>query len=46
MIIKNLMEAFLDWLVGFSEGDGSFIVCKDGRRIFEIWQRISDVQEK
>lgn len=35
--------SFLDWFVGFSEGDGSFILDKNNRKRFEIWQHIKDV---
>ena len=32
-------QKFLEWFVGFSEGDGSFIVTATGRCIFSIAQR-------
>ncbi len=44
--MKNLSKnEFLDWFVGFSEGDGSFIVPTSpaGNR-FEIWQSAQDVK--
>jgi hypothetical protein len=34
--MKIYNESFLDWFVGFSEGDGSFIVPTDGSKRFEI----------
>jgi hypothetical protein len=40
----NPNQAFLEWLVGFSEGDGSFIVSKRGGLQFVISQSSSDVQ--
>lgn len=39
---KNLDSAFLEWFLGFTEGDGSFILRKDGSRqrlAFEIFQK-------
>lgn len=35
---------FLDWLVGFSEGDGSFIVPSRGSNRFELWQSAQDAE--
>jgi hypothetical protein len=35
---------FLDWFVGFSEGDGSFIMPTKGSNRFEIWQSAKDAQ--
>ena len=37
-------KAFLEWLIGFTEGDGSFIVSKRGGLQFVITQSSSDVQ--
>jgi hypothetical protein len=37
-------QAFLEWFVGFTEGDGSFIVPKRGSLQFVITQSSSDVQ--
>jgi hypothetical protein len=34
---------FKSWLVGFSEGDGSFILPKNNKKCFEIWQHINDI---
>lgn len=34
---------FKSWLVGFSEGDGSFILPKNNKNCFEIWQHINDI---
>jgi len=34
----------LDWVIGFSEGDGSFIVDKSGYVSFQITQSVRDVQ--
>ena len=35
---------FLDWFVGFSEGDGSFIIPTDGPNRFELWQSAKDAE--
>jgi hypothetical protein len=40
---NNYNNIFLDWFVGFSEGDGSFIIDKNCKKSFEIWQHISDI---
>ena len=37
-------QSFLEWLVGFAEGDGSFIVNSRGNSIFVITQSTGDVQ--
>lgn len=37
-------QSFLEWLVGFSEGDGSFIVNSRGTPIFVITQSTFDIQ--
>ena len=37
-------KAFLEWFIGFTEGDGSFIVPKRGGLQFVITQSSSDVQ--
>jgi hypothetical protein len=37
-------QSFLEWLVGFSEGDGSFIVNNRGTAIFVITQNTADLQ--
>jgi hypothetical protein len=37
-------QSFLEWLVGFSEGDGSFIVNSRGTAIFVITQATADIQ--
>lgn len=37
-------KAFLEWLIGFSEGDGSFHVNNRGTPIFTITQGTADVQ--
>lgn len=37
-------QSFLEWLVGFSEGDGSFIVNDRGTSIFVITQSTADIQ--
>lgn len=36
---SEVSPEFLQWFIGFSEGDGSFIVGKDGRRRFAISQK-------
>lgn len=40
----NFNSQFLDWFVGFSEGDGSFLVPISGSCRFEIWQSAKDAQ--
>ena len=37
-------QSFLEWLVGFAEGDGSFIENSRGNSIFVITQSTGDVQ--
>ena len=37
-------EEFLNWFIGFTEGDGSFIVNKRGDLAFVITQSTSDIQ--
>ena len=37
-------QSFLEWLVGFTEGDGSFIVNSRGTPIFVITQSTRDIQ--
>jgi hypothetical protein len=37
-------QSFLEWLVGFAEGDGSFIVNNRGTAIFVISQSTADLQ--
>lgn len=37
-------QSFLEWLVGFSEGDGSFMVNSRGTAIFVITQATVDLQ--
>lgn len=37
-------QSFLEWLVGFAEGDGSFIVNSRGTPIFFITQGTGDIQ--
>ena len=37
-------QSFLEWLVGFTEGDGSFIVNSRGTAIFVITQSTGDIQ--
>jgi len=36
--------SFLTWLIGFTEGDGSFIVAKRGDLSFVITQDTRDIQ--
>lgn len=41
----SLPEAsFLEWLIGFAEGDGSFMVNSRGTSIFTITQSTTDIQ--
>lgn len=37
-------QSFLEWLIGFSEGDGSFMVNNRGTPIFVITQGTKDIQ--
>ena len=41
--IININKHFLEWFIGFTEGDGSFIVSKE-KVYFDITQNIEDVQ--
>ena len=38
-----IKDSFLEWFIGFTEGDGSFIVSKD-KVYFDITQNINDIQ--
>lgn len=40
---KNINPDFLEWFIGFTEGDGSFIVSKN-KVYFDITQSLSDIQ--
>ena len=40
---KKINKKFLEWFIGFTEGDGSFIVSKN-KVYFDITQNIKDVQ--
>lgn len=40
---KKLNNQFLEWFMGFTEGDGSFIVSKN-KVYFDITQSLSDIQ--
>lgn len=42
--MKTLKISFINWFIGFSEGDGSFIVPTFGSKRFEIWQSQKDAQ--
>lgn len=37
-------DSFLEWLIGFTEGDGSFVVSSRGNLIFVITQSTKDVE--
>jgi hypothetical protein len=39
-----MLRADLEWLVGFSEGDGSFLVDRTGYIAFQITQSAVDIQ--
>lgn len=39
----NTNKKFLEWFIGFTEGDGSFIVSK-GKIYFDLTQTINDIQ--
>jgi len=41
---KQPTKKFLGWLIGFSEGEGSFILAKRGDLAFVITQSTTDVQ--
>lgn len=36
--------SFLQWFIGFTEGDGSFIVSSSGNLMFVITQSTTDIQ--
>lgn len=40
---KNININFLEWFIGFTEGDGSFIISKK-KVYFDITQKLNDVQ--
>lgn len=40
---KKINKNFLEWFIGFTEGDGSFIVSKD-KVYFDISQNMDDIQ--
>lgn len=40
---KKINRRFLEWFIGFTEGDGSFIVSKN-KVYFDITQSLSDIQ--
>lgn len=40
---KKINKKFLEWFIGFTEGDGSFIVSKD-KVYFDITQSMEDIQ--
>ena len=40
---KKINRQFLEWFIGFTEGDGSFIVYKN-KVYFDITQSLSDIQ--
>lgn len=42
--LKQPTKNFLEWLIGFTEGDGSFILAKRGDLSFVITQSTTDVQ--
>ena len=42
--LKQPNNRFLEWLIGFSEGEGSFIVAKRGDLSFVITQSSSDIE--
>jgi LAGLIDADG endonuclease len=41
---KQPKQQFLEWLIGFSEGEGSFILAKRGDLAFVITQSTTDVK--
>jgi len=41
---KQPSKEFLEWFIGFSEGEGSFIVAKRGDLSFVVVQSTNDVQ--
>ena len=42
--LKQPDSRFLEWLIGFSEGEGSFIIAKRGDLSFVITQSSSDIE--
>ena len=42
--LKKPSHVFLEWFIGFSEGEGSFILAKRGDLAFVITQSTTDVQ--
>ena len=40
---NKINKKFLEWFIGFTEGDGSFIVSKD-KVYFDITQNLQDIQ--
>jgi len=42
--LKQPDKAFLEWFIGFSEGEGSFIVAKRGDLSFVVTQSSSDLE--
>lgn len=42
--LKQPTNKFLEWFIGFSEGEGSFIIAKRGDLAFVITQSTTDVQ--
>lgn len=40
---NKIKKKFLEWFIGFTEGDGSFIVSKD-KVYFDITQNLQDIQ--
>lgn len=41
--IPNINQSFLEWLIGFTEGDGSFVISKN-KVYFDITQNLEDIQ--
>jgi hypothetical protein len=44
LVNKKPNHKFLEWFIGFSEGEGSFIISKRGDLIFVITQSTTDVE--
>nr|QNR58501.1 hypothetical protein [Diaporthe longicolla] len=42
--LKQPNSRFLEWLIGFSEGEGSFIIAKRGDLSFVVTQSSSDIE--
>jgi hypothetical protein len=42
--LKQPSREFLEWFIGFSEGEGSFIVAKRGDLSFVVVQSTNDIQ--